>query len=148
VPRFDAGERIFQGVVWGLAAGLSFAVLTLSNRRLAPRYPSPAIAFFEDAFAALFLLPFLFAGGVALSGRDWFLLAILGIVCTALAHTLFIRGMRRVRAQTASIISSLEPVYGIVLAFFLLGETPAPRTVAGGIVILAAVLAVSLRESS
>jgi drug/metabolite transporter (DMT)-like permease len=148
VPRFELANPVYQGVLWGLAAGLTFAVLTLFNRRLAPRYSSLAIAFFEDSFAAIFLVPFLFLGDVPFSRRDWLLLAFLGIVSTALAHTLFIRGMRRIRAQTASIISSLEPVYGIVFAFFLLGETPALRTLAGGVVILAAVLAVTLKEAS
>jgi drug/metabolite transporter (DMT)-like permease len=85
-------------------------------------------------------------GPVRLSSRDLALLVILGVVCTAIAHTLFIQGMRQIRAQTASIISSLEPVYGIVLAFVLLGEVPTSRTLAGGAVILAAVLFVTLKE--
>ncbi|MEW5902265.1 MAG: DMT family transporter, partial [Acidobacteriota bacterium] len=125
VPRFELADRVFQGVLWGLSAGLSFAVLTLFNRRLAPKYSSLAIAFFEDSFAALLLLPVLFFRGAAVSAQIWGLLVLLGIVCTALGHTLFIQGMRRVRAQTASIISSLEPVYGTAFAFFLLSETPA-----------------------
>jgi drug/metabolite transporter (DMT)-like permease len=70
----------------------------------------------------------------------------LGVFCTAVAHTLFIQGMRQIRAQTASIISSLEPVYGIVLALVLLGEVPTFRTLAGGAVILIAVLFVTLKE--
>jgi drug/metabolite transporter (DMT)-like permease len=54
--------------------------------------------------------------------------------------------MRRIRAQTASIISSLEPVYGILLALVFLGERPSLRTLAGGTLILAAVILVSARE--
>jgi drug/metabolite transporter (DMT)-like permease len=64
------------------------------------------------------------------------LLVILGTACTAVSHTLFIKGMRSIKAQTASIISSLEPVYGIVFAFLLLDEIPSLRTVAGGCIIL------------
>jgi len=73
---------------------------------------------------------------------------VLGFFCTALSHTLFIQGMKRIRAQTASIISSLEPVYGILLALFLLGEVPAVRTLVGGAVILTAVLIVTWKEKS
>ncbi|MDD8039846.1 MAG: DMT family transporter, partial [Acidobacteriota bacterium] len=80
----------------------------------------------------------------ALTGRDFALLAILGLLCTALAHTLFIAGMRRLSAQTASIISALEPVYGIALAALLLGERPSARTIAGGLIILTAVFVLSL----
>jgi drug/metabolite transporter (DMT)-like permease len=80
-----------------------------------------------------------------MSGRTLGLLAALGVFCTAAAHSLFIDGLKRVTARTASIISSLEPVYGILLAFAFLNEVPSGRTVSGGAVILAATLVVTAR---
>jgi drug/metabolite transporter (DMT)-like permease len=62
----------------------------------------------------------------------------LGLVCTALAHTLFIAGLREISAHTASVIVALEPVYGIVLALVLLGEVPDARTLVGGALIVGA----------
>jgi drug/metabolite transporter (DMT)-like permease len=141
VPRFGFDDATFVGVAWGLAAGLSFAILTLANKSLVKRRDS---AFYLDLYAALVLVPVALSPWPALTGRDLVLLAVLGVVCTAAAHTLFIQGMRRVRAQTASVISSLEPVYGIFLALIFLGEVPAARTVAGGLVILAAALLATL----
>jgi drug/metabolite transporter (DMT)-like permease len=82
---------------------------------------------------------------MALTGRDLALLAGLGIVCTALAHTLFIEGMKGVGARTASVLSALEPVYGILLALVFLKESPSLRTVSGGAVVLAAALAATFR---
>jgi drug/metabolite transporter (DMT)-like permease len=148
VPRFSLADSVYQGVVWGLFSGFSFALLTIFNRRLAQLYSSLAIAFFEDFAAAIFLLPFLFFQPSSLTARDMLLLAFLGIVCTAGSHTLFIKGLRRVRAQTASIISTLEPVYGIVLAYLMLGEAPSSRTLGGGLVIFSAVLMISVREGT
>jgi len=149
VPSFDLADSVYRGVLWGLLSGLTFAVLTLFNRRLVRKYSSLAIAFFEDLSATLFLLPALTRVGPASPAfRDLGLLVVLGVVCTAGAHTLFIRGMRRVKARTASIISSLEPVYGIALAFLFLGESPSWRTLSGGAVIMAAVVYVTLRESA
>lgn len=136
VPRFEPGNAVFQGVCWGVLSGLMFSVLTVLNRKLTARHPALHIAFVEDAFAGLFLLPFVFVLRPSLSGRDLLLLAVLGFVCTALAHTLFIRGMTGVSARTASIISSLEPAYGAALALLFLGEVPAPRTLAGGAIII------------
>ncbi len=147
-PRFDLSDAVYRGVLWGLLSGFTFAVLAVFNRRLAQRHSALAIAFVEDLTAALVFTPVLVFQTPALNGRSLLLLAALGIVCTAGAHTLFIRGIREVRAQTASIISSLEPVYGIVLAFWLLGERPPARTLLGGAVILAAVTLISLREKS
>ena len=124
IPRLSWADNIFQGVVYGLGSGVTFALLSIINRKLSFRYPSPAVAFYQDAFAALFLFPVIFLRPVVLTGRDIALLAVLGLLCTALAHSLFIAGMRRLSAQTASIISALEPVYGIALAALLLGERP------------------------
>jgi drug/metabolite transporter (DMT)-like permease len=146
VPRFDPADVIYQGVLWGLLSGVAFAVLAVFNRRLAQRHASPAIALVEDLTAAAVLSPVLLFRTPSLDARSLALLGALGIFCTAGAHTLFIQGMRHVRAQTASIISSLEPVYGIVLAFWLLGERPSLRTLAGGAIILGAVTVISLRE--
>jgi drug/metabolite transporter (DMT)-like permease len=145
VPGFDLSNAIVQGVLWGLAAGLTFSVLSILNRRLASRHSSLAVAFYQDLFAVLFLLPVVARDGLPYSGRDWALVAVLGVLCTAAAHTLFIEGMRGVGARTASVLSSLEPVYGILLALAVLEEVPSPRTVAGGMIVLAAAAAATVR---
>jgi drug/metabolite transporter (DMT)-like permease len=147
VPRFAWTERTFKGVLLGLGAGLSFAVLSVINRKLTSRYDAIRIAFRQDAFAALALFPFLLIIRPVLTGQDIGLLIGLGTLCTAGAHTLFIDGMKTIPARIASIIASLEPVYGILLALAFLGEAPAPRTVLGGAIILASATAVSLGVS-
>jgi drug/metabolite transporter (DMT)-like permease len=145
VPSFDLSDSVVRGILWGLGAGLSFAVLSVLNRMLASRHASLDVAFHQDLFAALFLFPAVLRTGLPFSGRDWALIAVLGIICTALAHTLFIDGMRGVGARTASVLSSLEPVYGILLALLFLKESPSLRTLSGGAVVLAAALAATLR---
>jgi drug/metabolite transporter (DMT)-like permease len=145
VPRLDTADAVVRGVLWGLGAGLTFSLLSILNRVLASRHSSLAVAFYQDLFAALFLLPAVVGPGLAVSGRDLALIAVLGVVCTAAAHTLFIDGMRRVRAGTASILSTLEPVYGILLALVFLKESPSLRTVSGGAVILVSALVATAR---
>jgi len=54
----------------------------------------------------------------------------------ALTHTLFIQSLTFIRAQTASVIAGLEPVYGIILAFFILNKVPGLQTLTGGLVII------------
>ncbi len=136
IPSFHIDNLTFKGVLWGLLSGFTFAILVIFNRKLTQSLSPLHIAFYQDFFATIFLLPFLFVLRPSLSGRALLLLIILGTVCTAGSHTLFIKGMRSVKAQTASIISSLEPVYGIVFAFIFLSEIPSFRTLAGGCVIL------------
>lgn len=145
VPGFDVSNAVVQGVVWGLGAGLSFSFLAVLNRGLASRHSSLTVAFYQDLVAGLLLVPAIWRTGLPRSGRDWALVAVLGIFCTALAHTLFIDGLKGAGARTASILSSLEPVYGILLALVFLGESPSLRTVSGGAIILAAALAATAR---
>lgn len=145
VPSFTLANQTTQGVLWGLLAAGSFAVLALFNRHYVRRYSSLLVAFWQQASAAVVLLPLLLVYAQPASPADLLLLAVLGVVFTALAHTLFIQGLSSVKAQTASIISSLEPVYGILFAALLLGEIPALRTLLGGAVILGVVVYSSWR---
>lgn len=145
VPGFDLSDAVVRGVLWGLGAGLTFSVLSVLDRQLASRHSSLSVALYQDLLAGLFLVPAILRTGLPRSGRDWALIAVLGVLCTAAAHTLFIDGMKSVGARTASILSSLEPVYGILLALAFLEERPSLRTVSGGAIVLGAALAATIR---
>ncbi len=147
VPGFDVSDAVVRGVLWGLGAGLSFAILSILDRSLASRHSSLTVAFTQDLLAGIVLVPAILRTGLTHSGRDWALIAVLGVFCTAAAHTLFIDGMKNVGARTASVLSSLEPVYGILLALVFLKESPSLRTVSGGAIVLAAALAATVRAA-
>ena len=147
VPAFNLDNTTTQGALWGITSGLTFALLSIMNRKYARAYSSLVVAFYQDAAAALFLIPFLFLPAPVMTLPDMLWLALLGIVFTGVAHSLFIRGLAHVKAQAASIIASLEPVYGILAAALLLGESPALRELAGGVVILGAALYATLRKA-
>lgn len=130
------GGQVFSGVFWGTLSGFTFAILSLLNRKWAREYQPVVIAFSQNAVAALLLLPMMVWSDLHIGSAQWGLLALLGVVCTALSHALFIRGLTVIRAQLASVIAGLEPVYGIVFAYFVLQEIPSTSTIAGGAVIL------------
>jgi len=145
VPSFDPGDATLRGLAWGVVSGFTFALLAVRSRALARTHSPLDVALWQNVFAALALLPVAWLGRDALpapSARDVALIFVLGLACTALAHTMFIASLRRLTAHTASVVAALEPVYGIALALALLGEVPAVRTIAGGaLIVLAAVLA-------
>jgi len=145
VPAFDVGDSIVQGLLWGILSGATFALLAVANRALVQRYDATAIAFWQNTFGALCIVPVALLDPVQLAGSDLLLIVVLGLVCTALAHTLFIRGLRALSAQTAGVIAALEPVYGIALAALLLHELPSPRMLAGAAIIIGASVLVTLR---
>jgi len=139
VPEFRLGNQMTQGVLWGLFSALTYAVLSLMNRWLSSRYSGTLTAFYEQAAAAVVLLPSLFILRPSVTVTDIGVLIVLGVVFTGLSHSLFISGLRTVKVRTAGIISGLESVYGIVGAFLVLGEVPGKREILGGVVILGVV---------
>ena len=64
----------------------------------------------------------------------------LGIMSSGVAYTLQILGQRDANPAAASIIMSLESVFGVVGAALLLGERMTPREYLGAAIVLAAVL--------
>ena len=97
------------------------------NRKYVKEYSSSVIAFYEHFVATIVLMPFLFLQKPIFHLRDILLLLVLGTVFTGISHSLFINGLKNIKTQTAGIISSLEPVYGIIFAIFLLREIPTLR---------------------
>lgn len=139
VPNFELGNGMTQGAIWGVISGFTYAILSMLNRKYVKEYSGMVIAFYEQAIATVILLPFLFFQRVEFKLLDIFLLLILGFVFTAIAHSLFINGLKNIKTQVAGIISSLEPVYGILLAAIFLKEIPTIRELLGGIIILGTV---------
>lgn len=139
IPEFQLGNNLTQGVLWGTLSGFSYAILSMLNRKYSKEYPSSKIAFYEQFIATIVLTPFLFLEKPVFQPKDILLLILLGILFTGVAHSLFIRGLKNIKTQTAGIISSLEPVYGIIFAVFLLGEIPTIRDILGGMAILGTV---------
>ena len=128
---------VVQGVLWGLVSGLGFAVLTLLNRGHVRNHSPLLLTCWQNGIAALVILPWSWSESWDLSGKDWGLLFILGVVCTVGGHTLLINGLRHVRAQVVSLlIAGMEPVFAILFALFLLGETPSRQTLLGGVLII------------
>lgn len=142
VPEFSLGSTATAGIVWGLAGAATFALLTVLNRRLGRTYPGLLLSLYQNGVAAIVLLPVLLVVSPAPLWEPWVLLIllVLGIGCTAVAHTLFIAGLRRMTAQLASLLASLEPVWGIALGVLLLGEHPSLRSLVGGSIIVGATI--------
>jgi drug/metabolite transporter (DMT)-like permease len=147
VPEFRWANRIVHGLAWGILSGFTFALLAVANRALTERYRADTIALWQNACAAACLFPLAFVTFTVPSAREVALLVVLGVVCTALSHTLFIGSLRTVSAHVASVVAALEPVYGIVLAFLLLGETLETRAVVGAVLLVAGALWATLERT-
>lgn len=148
IPRFSLENQTTVGIIWGMICSLTYAVMTLANRYFSSKYSGRTICFYEQASAAVFLLPAAFVVNVHWRVQDIAGVAVLGFVCTAFAYSLYVSAQKGVKAQTAGIISGMETVYGIVYAFLILGEIPAGREIVGGAVILGVALYSSLQKEN
>jgi drug/metabolite transporter (DMT)-like permease len=79
---------------------------------------------------------------VAVSVASWVWLALLGIFCTGLSHALFVFSLSHMRVNMAGLVIALEPVYAIAVAWLLFAQVPALRTLAGGALIVSAILGI------
>ena len=135
------------GVLLALGSATGYAVVVLSSRALADRYH--ALAPLTGAFAvgALVLLPFALLSGLTtqLAPLGWLTLLYLGLVPTAFAYALFITGMRTTPATAASIVTLLEPLTATLLAWLLFGERLGAAGLAGGALLVLAIVLLSLK---
>jgi drug/metabolite transporter (DMT)-like permease len=82
-------------------------------------------------------------GDVTAAGWGW--LAGLAVVSTVIAIGLFFAGLTRVGPTNAAILATVEPLVTALLAFAVFGETPGAVQIAGGALIIIAVLVLQMR---
>ena len=139
-PAIVPGHAV-TGVVLASGAAVSYALVAIVGRVLAPHYSSLHTATVGFAVGALVLLPFAATTGLALDypPAAWAMLGFIGLVPTALAYVLFFRGMRHAPAMRASIATMLEPLMAAVLAWAIFGESLGVLGLVGAALLLGAV---------
>jgi drug/metabolite transporter (DMT)-like permease len=141
-----AGAMDALGTALGLGAAVVYTGYILISEGIAARLGPLALSTLVCTGAATTLTLAALAGGdldpasVSATGFGW--LGGLAVVSTVGAIALFFAGLRRVGPSAASILSTLEPVVTVALAFAAFGESLGPAQLAGGALVLSAVLAV------
>ncbi|MGY2290235.1 DMT family transporter [Pseudomonas sp. SDO528_S397] len=139
-PDFDLASEATGGLLWGVASGLLFSLLSLNNRASSGRIPAVQAALCQNVVVALCLLPFAAPGVADVRALDWLWIGLLGVFCTGIAHSLFVASLAVIKARTASVVFAMEPVYGITAAWLLFGENPTLRMLMGGVLIIVAIV--------
>ena len=145
VPEFDLENQDFKAITFGVFSALCYALRNIILKPKVTQYGGSTLMFYQLIVIVVFTSPlFLFLDGSKVITYLPFTV-ILGLLTTAVGHTLFLYSFRNFSTITASIISSLQPIYGIILGVIFLSETPKFNTLIGGTIILASVLVESLR---
>lgn len=145
-PLGKPDPGLLYGILLGMGSSLTYAMLSLLNRRFTADYSSSQVCFYEQGVATIVLLPIMFILRPEVIAADIPYLIVLGIVCTAIAHSLFIASFAGLKVRTAGIISGMETVYSIILASLILAELPSMREIIGGVIILGVVMYSTLKS--
>jgi drug/metabolite transporter (DMT)-like permease len=145
---FKVETEYVLGMVLGLISALLSAIFSIINVKWAKEHPPSTISFYEllsgvGLLSIYFLfVPSDFAPPSALSSMDWLWIGILASFCTAYAFIASVKVMKFLSAYTVMLTINLEPVYGIFLAFLILGnsEQMTPEFYMGAVVILAVII--------
>lgn len=146
IAQFDSAGL---GLLLGLGSGIAFAFVMLSFRRLraADALAAPCIANLATA-VLLALVAIALNGRLSMPSRidTWAWVAFLGLVQMALPYALLATALRHVTAAEASLISLIELVMNPTWTYFWIGEVPRLSTLAGGGLIVAALLLKNLLD--
>ncbi|HET8822187.1 MAG TPA: EamA family transporter [Thermoleophilaceae bacterium] len=144
-----AGALDPVGAALGLGAAMIYTTYILVSERVVARVRPPVLSAVvcTGASASLLvgttLLGEFRPGDLTAAGWGW--LACLAVISTVGAVSLFFAGLDRVGPTAASILSTIEPVVTVLLAFLVFGEVLGAVQLAGGALVLAAVLVLNLR---
>lgn len=131
------------GILLGLGAAVFYASVILLNKKLSPMdaYDKTLC---QLGTASLVIAPYLLlSGGIYfgdMTGLGWIMLAVVGIVHTGFAYALYFGGIQDVNAQTAAILSYLDPVLSILLSAVILRERLDVFSITGAVLILGSAL--------
>jgi drug/metabolite transporter (DMT)-like permease len=138
-PQFSLGSSATGGLLWAVLSGFLFSLLSLLNRASAQGIDPVHAALYQNLAVLACFMPLAWSTLPSVQPLDWLWIALLGIFCTGLAHSLFVASLSVLKARTAAVIFALEPVYGILFAWWLFSEQPTLSMLAGGLLIIGAI---------
>ena len=143
------GELDVLGAGLALGAAGAYTVYILASDRMAATTPPvPFAASVVTGAAVAFAVAALVRGDVHVSGEGLMWTAVLASVSTVMPIVLFMAGLARVGPSTASIASTIEPPFTVALAWIVFGETLGALQLAGGALVLSAVVLLQLRSAA
>jgi drug/metabolite transporter (DMT)-like permease len=132
----------FLGDMLALLSGIAFAGNSVVLRAHKDRNPAD-IFIFSHIICFIISFPFFFLYPPSFTVNSLLCIGLMGIFQIGLASALFAYGIKRVSAVQSMITATIEPVLNPVWVLLAVGERPALNAIAGGMVILLAVLSSS-----
>ncbi|MEM7109163.1 MAG: DMT family transporter [Bacteroidota bacterium] len=145
-PGLSLENNDTKGIALGLLSALLYSLRNLLLKNRTKNYHGSTLMFYQMLIVVLALAPVWISYGDSIVHYQWPALITLALITTAIGHTLFVISFKHFSISTASIMSSIQPIYGILLGIVFLNEVPELSTAFGGTLILATVVIESIRS--
>lgn len=131
-----SGELSILGIIFGLLAATSYGGFVIYSKQTLAKLSYYTVAMYSYLVSALILSPSLLLIRSPLSLNSLILLFLMGVLNTGVAVTLYLKGLRSLKAQEAATITYLEPLSAIIFGYFMLGQEISIGIILGGALIL------------
>lgn len=145
-PEFNIENSQVKGILFGVFSAFCYAIRILILKKHVTNYNGTTLMFYQTLITTALLLPTLFFMDLSGLKSQFPYLLLLALLSTAIGHSLVLHSLKFFSATTAGIICSLQPVFGICIAYFFIREIPSLNTYIGGSFILLTVVIESIRS--
>ena len=145
----DGGAASLKGDALAVAGAVTMSLYHVIGRGLRDALPLPAYVLGVWSTAAATLAVLAATARVPVFGyppRSFALFLALAVVPTVIGHGLVNRSLRHIPAPTVGLFLLGEPIAASILAYAVFGENPGALTIAGGVLVLAALALVVRSE--
>ncbi|MDC6405570.1 MULTISPECIES: DMT family transporter [Maribacter] len=146
-PNFNLRDSNTLAILMGLVSAVSYALRNIILKLKVEKYQGTTLMVYQTGTIAILMLPALFFTTPKEILGQWEGLLALGVLTTAIGHSLFLMTFKHFSITTVSILSSVQPIYGILIGALFLNEIPKATTLFGGALILSSVVIESFRAS-
>ncbi|MDO6472087.1 DMT family transporter [Maribacter sp. 1_MG-2023] len=145
-PTLDFENSYTIAIGFGVFSAFAYALRNILLKKKVAKYNGSMLMTYQTAIVGVILFPFLFSVSADTIISQWEVLVALAVLTTAIGHTMFLMTFKHFNITTVSILSSVQPVYGIIIGALFLSEIPKGTTILGGILILSSVVIESIRS--
>lgn len=135
-----------QFLLAGIGAAFFYALYIMYSRKYLSNTPAMPSSFYVQLGAGIILSLLHFQNFTRpqyILSEHSLLIFSMAIICSLFAMTLFLAGLRRITSSEASILSTTEPLFGVIIASIFLGEKLALIQILGGVLILIGMVLIS-----
>jgi len=146
VPNFSLENNYLKGILFGVLSAFFYALRNLTIKQHVKDYNPSMLMYYQMVVIAILLIPTLFFSDFSNLQSQIPLLLLVALLTTSIGHTMMVNALKHFSASTASIISSVQPIFGIIIAYLFVNEIPSFNTFIGGSLILSTVIIESIRN--